>query len=156
MRDELRLLRNKKEKTRLCFGLLLKYLAWKGRWPRGRSELPDNAIEHVARQVKVPAEELGFYDWDGRTIQGPPSRDPPAPGLPGVHRRGRRQADRLAGRARLPARTPARTGPGRAAGAPVGRADHPAGQDPAGADHRLSAPPGRADPDPAGCRSDPG
>jgi len=67
--DELRLLRNKTGATRLGFGLLLKYLAWKGRWPRGRSELPDNAIEHVARQVKVPAEELGFYDWDGRTIK---------------------------------------------------------------------------------------
>lgn len=72
--DELPLLRNKTGATRLGFALLLKYLPGRGRWPRGRSELPDNAIEHVARQVKVPAEELGFYDWDGRTIRPTGSR----------------------------------------------------------------------------------
>jgi hypothetical protein len=32
--DELELLRNKSSATRLAFGLLLKYLAWKGRFPR--------------------------------------------------------------------------------------------------------------------------
>jgi Domain of unknown function (DUF4158) len=84
--DELRLLRNKTGATRLGFSLLLKYLAWKGRWPRGRFELPDNAI---ARQVKVPLEELGILRLGRAHHQGPPRRDPPAPGLPGVHRRGR-------------------------------------------------------------------
>jgi hypothetical protein len=64
--DELELLRNKSGATRLGFGLLLKCLAWKGRFPRGRGELPDNAVDHVARQVGVPPEELGLYDWTGR------------------------------------------------------------------------------------------
>ncbi len=64
--DELELLRNKTGPTRLGFSLLLKYLAWKGRFPRGRGELPDNTVDHVARQVGVPPEELGLYDWSGR------------------------------------------------------------------------------------------
>jgi len=51
--DELELLRNKTGATRLAFALFLKYLPWKGRFPRGRSELADNVIEHVARQVDV-------------------------------------------------------------------------------------------------------
>src|SRR6266542_3666475 len=64
--DELVLLRNKSGATRLGFSLLLKYLAWKGRFPRGRGEIPDNAVDHIARQVGVPPEELGLYDWSGR------------------------------------------------------------------------------------------
>ncbi len=64
--DELELLRNKSGATRLGFSLLLRHLAWKGRFPRGRGEIPDNAVDHVARQVGVPPEELGLYDWSGR------------------------------------------------------------------------------------------
>jgi hypothetical protein len=64
--DELELLRNKTGATRLAFALFLKYLPWKGRVPRGRAELADNAIEHVARQVDVPPKGFGFYDWSGR------------------------------------------------------------------------------------------
>jgi hypothetical protein len=64
--DELELLRNKTGATRLGFGLVLKFLLWKGRFPRGPGELPDNAVEHVARQVGVPAEQVAFYDSSGR------------------------------------------------------------------------------------------
>ena len=28
--------------------------------------MPDNAVDHVARQVGVPPEDLGLYDWAGR------------------------------------------------------------------------------------------
>ncbi|WP_372494227.1 DUF4158 domain-containing protein [Actinoallomurus purpureus] len=38
-------------------------------FPRGRSELPDQVVEHVAKQVQVPASELGFYEWSGSTIE---------------------------------------------------------------------------------------
>jgi hypothetical protein len=48
--DELKLVRNKSGATRLGFGLLPKHLVWKGRFPRGRGELPDNAIAYVARR----------------------------------------------------------------------------------------------------------
>jgi hypothetical protein len=67
--EDLRLLRNKTGPTRLGFALLLKFLPWRGRFPRGRAELPDNAVEHVARQVGVPAADIGLYEWDGRQIK---------------------------------------------------------------------------------------
>lgn len=66
---ELELLRNKTGATRLGFALLITFLALKGRFPHGRSDLPDNAIEFIAKQVGVAAGELGFYDWDGRQIK---------------------------------------------------------------------------------------
>ena len=40
-----------------------------GRFPAGRGEIPDQAVAHVARLVDVPADELGLYEWDGRTIK---------------------------------------------------------------------------------------
>ena len=33
------------------------------RFPRVRGEIPDEAVEHVARQVAVPAPDVGLYDW---------------------------------------------------------------------------------------------
>jgi hypothetical protein len=42
--DESALLRNKSGATRLGFSLSLKFLLWKARFPRGRGELPDNAV----------------------------------------------------------------------------------------------------------------
>jgi Domain of unknown function (DUF4158) len=63
------LLRNKSGSTRLGFAAMLKFLGWKGRFPRGRFELPDDAIEHLARQVRVPATEIGAYDFAGRQIK---------------------------------------------------------------------------------------
>jgi hypothetical protein len=47
----------------------LKYLRWKGRFPRGRSDLPEGSVEFVAKQIDVTASEIGFYDWDGRQIK---------------------------------------------------------------------------------------
>jgi hypothetical protein len=84
---ERELLRNKSGSTRLGFAAMLKFLSWKGRFPRGRFELPDDVIEHLARQVKVPPVEIGSYDFVGRQIKnhrreirnGPPrvnARDP--------------------------------------------------------------------------------
>lgn len=67
--DEVALLRNKFGATRLGFALLLKFFVRAGRFPSGRSELGDQVVEFVAGQVGVPASELGFYDWSGRTIK---------------------------------------------------------------------------------------
>lgn len=44
-------------------------MLWRGRFPRGRHELPGDAFEHLARQVRVPAAELGSYDFASRTAQ---------------------------------------------------------------------------------------
>jgi hypothetical protein len=67
--DEVDQLHNKTGATRLGFALALKFLLWRGRFPRGHHELPDDAVEHVARQVGVPAEESRCYDIAGRTAQ---------------------------------------------------------------------------------------
>jgi hypothetical protein len=55
--------------TKLGFALLLRFYAVHGRFPAGRGEIPDQAVAHVARLADVPADELGLYEWDGRTIK---------------------------------------------------------------------------------------
>ena len=54
--------------TQLAFALLLKFYGRFGRFPRGRAELHNDAVEFVARQLGVDAGSLGFYEWTGRTI----------------------------------------------------------------------------------------
>jgi hypothetical protein len=48
---------------------LLKFYTRYGRFPRGRAEFPDEAVEFVARQIKVSGAELGLYEWTGRTVE---------------------------------------------------------------------------------------
>ncbi|GAA0919800.1 DUF4158 domain-containing protein [Virgisporangium aurantiacum] len=67
--DERDLVAGKRGGTRLAFVLLLKFFIRHGVFPRGRRDLPDAAVEFVARQVKVEPGELGLYDWSGRTIE---------------------------------------------------------------------------------------
>ena len=67
--DERDQLRNKAGATRLGFALSLKFLLWRGRFPRGRYELAEDAVEHVARQVGVAGDVLGSYDMTSRTAQ---------------------------------------------------------------------------------------
>jgi hypothetical protein len=67
--DERELVAGKRGPTRLGFALLLKFYARAGRFPRGRAELDDEAVAFVARQVGVPASDLGFYEWTGSTIE---------------------------------------------------------------------------------------
>jgi len=70
LEDDRRLLRNNKSgASRVGFSLLLKFYGRHGRFPRGRGELPDEAVAYVGRQVGVPAGELGFYQWEGRTFE---------------------------------------------------------------------------------------
>jgi len=49
--------------------LIVKFCTRHGRFPAGRSELPDEAVAFVAKQVRVPASDLGFYEWSGRTAE---------------------------------------------------------------------------------------
>lgn len=67
--DERDLVAGKRGPTRLGFALLLKFYIRHGRFPAGRSELPDEAVAFVAKQVKVPASDLGFYEWFGSTVE---------------------------------------------------------------------------------------
>ncbi|WP_171075339.1 DUF4158 domain-containing protein [Nonomuraea basaltis] len=65
--EEMKLLTGRRGPTKLAFALMLKFHQLHGRFPRGRAELPDDAVDYVARAVKVPALDLAFYEWDGRT-----------------------------------------------------------------------------------------
>lgn len=67
--DERDLVAGKRGATRLGFALLLRFYIDNGRFPRGRSEIPDAAIDYIARQVGVDRTEVAFYDWSGRTIE---------------------------------------------------------------------------------------
>ncbi|MGY4765284.1 DUF4158 domain-containing protein [Kribbella sp. CWNU-51] len=67
--DEQGLVFGKGDAGKLGFVLLLKFYVRHGRFPRGRGELPDDAVRFVADQVKVPASEIGLYEWTGRTIE---------------------------------------------------------------------------------------
>ncbi len=67
--DERELIAGKRGPTRLGFALLLKFYTQAGRFPRGRGELPDEAVEFVARQASVEPAQLGLYEWSGRTIE---------------------------------------------------------------------------------------
>ena len=67
--DQRELVAGKQGATRLGFALLLKFYTRAGRFPRGRAELDDDAVAFVARQVGVPASDLGFYEWSGRTFK---------------------------------------------------------------------------------------
>lgn len=58
--DEQELVAGKRGATRLGFALQLKFYARHGRFPSGRAEFPGEVVDFVARQVNVPASELGF------------------------------------------------------------------------------------------------
>jgi hypothetical protein len=65
--DELELVAGKRGATKLGFALLLRFYTERGRFPRGRSEIPDAAVDYVARQIGVERTEIAFYEWTGRT-----------------------------------------------------------------------------------------
>ncbi len=69
LEGERQLVAGKRGATRLAFALLLKFYTRLGRFPRGRSELPQEAVDFVARQMKVAASDLGSYEWSGSTIE---------------------------------------------------------------------------------------
>src|SRR5215467_13461092 len=63
------LVANKTGATRLGFAVLLKFFELVGRFPRHLGELPRQAVEYVAQQVRVAATEIDAYDWTGRSIK---------------------------------------------------------------------------------------
>ncbi|BAS11182.1 transposase [Arthrobacter sp. Hiyo4] len=63
------LLSGKRGATGLGFALLLKHYSRYGRFPRGRSNVPDAVVRFVGRQLGVDSSELNLYEWSGRTIE---------------------------------------------------------------------------------------
>lgn len=103
--------------TRLGFTLLLKCYMRHDRFPRGRAEFADEFGNHVARQVKVPASELGLYDWERPDDRVSPRPHPRSPGVSGVRGGRRREADAVAGGRGGARRTSPRSGAGGVAAA---------------------------------------
>jgi TnpA family transposase len=67
--NELELISNSKAgHNRLGFALLLKYFQIEGKFPRHRREIPQTAVDYVARQLKLPSEVYQLYEWGGRVI----------------------------------------------------------------------------------------
>ena len=67
--EDRELLGGKRGASSLGFALLLKHYSRYGRFPRGRSDLPEEVIAFVARQLDTAVVDLGFYEWSGSTIE---------------------------------------------------------------------------------------
>ncbi|WP_255661607.1 DUF4158 domain-containing protein [Nocardia spumae] len=61
------LVATKRGAATLGFGLMLRFYTERGRFRRGCAEIPDAAVDDVARQVGVERTEIAFYDFTGRT-----------------------------------------------------------------------------------------
>ncbi|MFD3775786.1 DUF4158 domain-containing protein [Streptomyces sp. NPDC058612] len=59
----------KRGPMRLGFAVLLKFHTHRGRFPRDRAELPDEAVKCLARQLGLPASDLDTYPWTGRSVE---------------------------------------------------------------------------------------
>jgi hypothetical protein len=124
--DELALVAGKRGATRLGFAVLLRFYTDRGQFPRGRSEIPDSAIEYVARQVGVSATDFAFYEWSGRTIEFHRGQIRRALGFRECGVADADKLTRVAGSERHPGRAESGTGARRAAGAVSGGADRAA------------------------------
>ncbi len=67
--EERALLGNKTGTTRLGFAVLLKFFQFAGCFPRYAGEVPPSVVDHIAREVGVPAALWPEYKWQGRTIE---------------------------------------------------------------------------------------
>ncbi|HEV2936524.1 MAG TPA: DUF4158 domain-containing protein [Streptosporangiaceae bacterium] len=86
--DELEQLSGRRGATKLGFALLLRFYAVHGRFPAGRSEIPDQVVAHVARLVDVP--RMSWGSTSGRPDdQGSPGGCPEVLRVAGVLGRGR-------------------------------------------------------------------
>ncbi len=91
--EELDQVAGKRGPTRLAFALLLRFHTLHGRFPRGRGELPDEAVAYVAKLAEVPASDLGLYEWAESTFE---YHRPPGSGVPGFRECTVADAEKLA------------------------------------------------------------
>lgn len=67
--DQLLMERYKTTPNKLGVVLLLKYFEIEGRFPRRQRDIPQAAVEFVARQLNIPAAVFAEYNWRGRAIK---------------------------------------------------------------------------------------
>lgn len=65
--DEDRALIAERRHRRLGFALMLKHYSLHARFPRSRTEIADEVVEFVARQIEVDADSVEAYRWSGST-----------------------------------------------------------------------------------------
>jgi len=65
--DEWQLVAGKRGASRLGFAVLLKFYGLHGRFVDAAVELPSEAVDLVASQVEIAADQLSDYGWSGRT-----------------------------------------------------------------------------------------
>ena len=91
----------------LGFAVLVKYFELEERFPRHAGDVPRQAVVHVAAQIRLEPDLVSAYAWSGRHYPVAPRPDSGNARLSRVHRRGRGEANRLAGRS---GHTPTSTG----------------------------------------------
>ncbi len=67
--DEFELVRNRTERSRLGFTVLLKFFQVEARFPVGRGDIPDRVLDYLAAQLDVPRCALDDYNLRGRTAK---------------------------------------------------------------------------------------
>ena len=97
--DELELLRNRTERSRLGFAVLLKFFQAEGRFPTERKEVPAVALDYVAAQVETSRDVFSEYD-------GPRERSWPRVRLVGASHGSRATSTSVGGICRLAGSNP--------------------------------------------------
>jgi len=67
--DELPLLDNRTESSRLGFAVLLKFFRLEARFPRSRREVPAEGVQYLAKQLTIAPEMFGDFDLTGRSSE---------------------------------------------------------------------------------------
>ena len=67
--DELPLLDNRTESSRLGFAVLLKFFQIEGRFPRSRREVPADSVQYLAKQLTIAPEAFDAFDLTGRNSE---------------------------------------------------------------------------------------
>src|SRR4051794_18968919 len=65
--DECELLRNRTDRSRMGFAVLLKFFQVEGRFPSDSQEVPPAALGHLADQLGLSRDGFAEYDLGGRT-----------------------------------------------------------------------------------------
>lgn len=67
--NELELIGNKPDETKLGFAVLLKFFQSEVRFPNQKFEIPKAVLAFIAKQLSLEPQIYAHYDWKGRTIK---------------------------------------------------------------------------------------
>lgn len=66
--QEMWLIGNKTDETRLGFVVMLKYFQHEGQFPNQRNQIPPVVVEYIAKQINCDPELFPLYDWSRRVV----------------------------------------------------------------------------------------